>query len=76
MTDLPKVNLKELKKRKQENFKQRLEFIDLYSKWLDKTPDYKWSKEQKSIIDINPTQRLNSPKKKIKYNTKKTKKTL
>jgi len=70
MTDLPKVNLKELKKQKELNFKQRLEFIDKYSDWLDKTPNKKWSKQQKAMIDINKPLKLSSPTR-GKYNIKK-----
>lgn len=32
----PKINLRELKKMKEDNFKERLEFIDMYTKWLKK----------------------------------------
>lgn len=48
---LPRVDLKELKKLKEENFKERLEFIDMYVEWLKKTPNKKWSKQQKELID-------------------------
>lgn len=30
----PKIDLKELKKMKEDNFKEHLEFIDMYTKWL------------------------------------------
>ena len=73
MKDLPKVNLKELKKQKELNFKQRLEFIDKYSEWLDKTSNKKWSKQQKTMIDINKPLKLSSPKK-LKYVVKNDKK--
>lgn len=42
--------LKELKKRKDKNFKERLEFIDKYVLWLEKTSDKEWSKQQKDLI--------------------------
>jgi len=48
---LPKIDLEELKKQKEENFKQRLEFIDKYVEWLKKTPNKEWSSQQKKIID-------------------------
>ena len=48
---LPRVDLKELKKLKEDNFKERLEFIDKYVEWLKKTPNKKWSSQQKDIID-------------------------
>jgi hypothetical protein len=33
---LPHIDLKELKKIKKDNFKERLEFIDKYVEWLKK----------------------------------------
>jgi len=47
----PKVDLKELEKIKEENFRDRLKFIDMYSRWIKKNPDKKWSSQQKDIID-------------------------
>jgi len=47
----PKIDLKELDKMKKENFQQRLEFIDMYVKWLKKTPNKEWSRQQKELID-------------------------
>jgi len=47
----PKIDLKELKKIKENNFKERLEFIDKYTKWLKKTSNKKWSSEQKDLMD-------------------------
>lgn len=49
--NLPKIDLKKLKKFKEENFRERLEFIDKYVEWLKKTPNKKWSSEQKGIVD-------------------------
>ena len=46
----PPINLKELKKLKEKNFQERLEFIDRYVKWLKKTPNRKWSSQQKDLI--------------------------
>ena len=48
---MPKIDLKELEKLKEENFKQRLEFIKKYVEWLKKTPNKEWSKQQKELID-------------------------
>ena len=48
---IPEIDLDELKKFKEQNFKQRLEFIDSYVKWLKKKSDKQWSKEQKVLID-------------------------
>jgi hypothetical protein len=66
MDQLPKIDLKRLKKKKKENFKQRLEFINKYTEWLKKTPNNKWSKQQKEVIDGNKPFVFKSSKK-IKY---------
>lgn len=51
MMKLPKIDLKKLEEMKKQNFKDRLEFIDKYAEWVLKTPNRKWSKEQKKLID-------------------------
>lgn len=48
---LPEIDLEELKKDKEKNFQDRLKFIDMYVKWLKKTPNKKWSSQQKEIIN-------------------------
>lgn len=48
---LPEINLKELEKIKEDNFRQRLEFQDRYVQWLKKTSNIKWSSAQKSIVN-------------------------
>lgn len=48
---LPDIDLEELKKRKEANFKERLEFIAKYAKWVLQTPNKVWSEQQKDIID-------------------------
>ena len=47
---LPKIDLSELEKLKEDNFKERLEFIDRYTEWLKGTKNKKWSSQQKKII--------------------------
>jgi hypothetical protein len=47
----PDIDLKALKKFKEENFRQRLEFIDMYVEWLKKTPNKIWSHQQAEFID-------------------------
>jgi len=47
----PTIDLKELQKAKEENFKERLEFIDKYTDWLKKSSNKKWSSQQNEIID-------------------------
>ncbi|MEM3083850.1 MAG: hypothetical protein QXU32_07380 [Nitrososphaerales archaeon] len=51
MKRLPKINLKELEKAKEENFRERLEFIDMYVDWMKRTSDIKWSSGEKSAIN-------------------------
>jgi len=46
----PDIDLKELKKIKEENFKERLEFLDKYAKWLKRSPNKRWSSQQKKIV--------------------------
>lgn len=48
--NLPKIDLEELEKMKENNFKERLEFIDKYTEWLKRTSNKQWSSEQKEII--------------------------
>lgn len=47
----PKIDLKELKKFKEENFRERLKFIEMYAEWVKKNPNKKWSSEQKDMMD-------------------------
>jgi hypothetical protein len=47
----PHIDLEELKKFKEENFKERIDFIRRYAEWLKKTPNKTWSKQQKDIIN-------------------------
>ncbi len=46
-----KVDLKELKKFKSQNAKERLEFIDLWVEYIKKHKDEEWSEQQKTLID-------------------------
>jgi hypothetical protein len=48
---LPEINLKELEKLKKKNFRERLEFQDIYVNWMKMTNNVKWSSSQKTIID-------------------------
>jgi len=48
---IPQIDLDELKKFKEQNFKERLEFIDSYTEWLKKKSNKTWSKQQKILID-------------------------
>lgn len=49
--ELPDIDLKELAKRKERNFEERLEFVKWYAEWVKKTPNKVWSRQQKSIIN-------------------------
>jgi hypothetical protein len=46
-----KIDLEELKKEKETNFKERLDFIDRYVEWIKATPNKVWSKQHKEFID-------------------------
>lgn len=50
MEELPKIDLKALKKEMELNRKQRLEFAKMYAEWVKKTPDKKWSKQQNVLL--------------------------
>ncbi|MBU1201913.1 MAG: hypothetical protein KJ583_01285 [Nanoarchaeota archaeon] len=47
----PEINLEELKKIKEENFKERMEFIKKYADWQKKTSNKKWSTQQGKVIN-------------------------
>jgi len=47
---LPKVDLKELKRLKEENFRERLRFIDMYADWVRRNKSGTWSVQQKKLI--------------------------
>ncbi|MEK6859343.1 MAG: hypothetical protein AABX54_00875 [Nanoarchaeota archaeon] len=48
--EIPNIDLKELEKLKEENFKERLEFIDKYAEWIKKNKNERWSSQQKEVI--------------------------
>lgn len=48
--NLPIIDLEKLKKLKEDNFKERLEFINKYTNWIKKNSNKKWSSEQKELI--------------------------
>jgi hypothetical protein len=48
---LTKIDLKELEEEKERNKKERIKFIDLYVKWLKKTPNKIWSRQQNKMLD-------------------------
>ena len=52
MRKLPKVDLEELKKIQEENFRERLAFIKKYAEWLKKAPNKVWSTQQKDMMRL------------------------
>lgn len=46
-----KVNLKELKKAKEQNRKERFEFVRLYANWVKRTPNKVWSRQLAKMLD-------------------------
>lgn len=51
MKRLPKIDIDELKKAKEENFRERLEFLDSYATWVKNTSNAKWSAAHKAIVN-------------------------
>jgi hypothetical protein len=49
--EIPDFNLEELEKQKEENFKDRLEFIKKYAEWVKKTDNSEWSKQQAEVVN-------------------------
>jgi hypothetical protein len=48
---LPKIDLEELRKFKERNFKERLDFIEKYADWVKKKSNKEWSSEQKKLVN-------------------------
>ena len=48
---LSKKDLKEIEKDIELNKIQRLQFIDMYTDWIKKTPNKVWSAQHKKFID-------------------------
>jgi len=48
---LPDIDLEELEQFKEQNFKERLEFIDKYAEWVRKNNNSKWSSNQNTLIE-------------------------
>lgn len=48
---LPEIDLEELERQKEKNFRDRLAFQDQYIEWLKKKNNLEWSAAQKSIIN-------------------------
>lgn len=48
---LPSIDIEELKKQKEENFRSRLNFIRDYANWMKKKTNKEWSSQQKKVID-------------------------
>jgi len=47
----PPINLKELQRLKEENFQDRLRFLEKYAEWVKKTSNKTWSKQQRDLIE-------------------------
>lgn len=48
---LPEIDIDELERLGEKNFRDRLEFQDRYIEWLKRKSTAEWSAAQKSIID-------------------------
>lgn len=51
MSELPEIDLEEIERFKEQNFRERLEFIDKYVEWVKKQPNKKWSSAQNKLIN-------------------------
>jgi hypothetical protein len=49
--ELPEIDLAELERQKEKNFRDRLEFQDRYIEWLKKKSNSEWSSAQKSVVN-------------------------
>lgn len=47
---LPEIDLEELENFKEQNFKERLEFIDKYAEWVKKKNNSGWSSQQNNVV--------------------------
>lgn len=47
---LPEIDLEELQKQKDDNFKERLEFIGKYAEWVKTVSNKVWSSQQKKLF--------------------------
>ena len=47
---IPDIDLDELRAQKEENFRERLRFIDLYVAWIKRTPNREWSRQQRALL--------------------------
>ena len=47
---LPEI-ASELEKTKEQNFRERLEFLDWYAEWVKNSGNAEWSSAQKSIVN-------------------------
>lgn len=48
---LTKKDFEEMEEEKKRNREERLKFVGMYAKWLKKTPNKKWSKQQNKLIN-------------------------
>lgn len=50
-SEIPEINLKELKKEKRKNFNERLKFIDILVEYIKTHDDKEWSEQQSEFIN-------------------------
>ena len=49
--ELPDIDLEQLRKNKEKNFQERLDFIRQYAAWVNKVPNSVWSRQQKDLFE-------------------------
>ena len=48
---MKKSLIKELKRERERNFKQNIDFMRMYARWLIKTPNKEWSKQHAEFLN-------------------------
>lgn len=51
---LTEKDFQELEEEKKRNFKQRMEFVDMYAEWLKRTPNKVWSRQHAKYFGKKP----------------------
>ena len=45
------MDRKEIERDLERNFEQRLEFVTWHARWVKRTPDREWSRQQREMVD-------------------------
>jgi len=47
---LPEIDMALVERRRRQNQRERLQFVEDYANWLKKTPNREWSRQQASLL--------------------------